>query len=230
MEMLDRYLRLVRFWLPKAEKEDITAELSETIRSQIEEREAELGRKLDEADLEAILARWGHPLRVAERYLPQRHLIGPTLFPVYVFVLELVMLVYLVPWLLVWIGLLIFDPAYRSGHAGLAVLAPLQSWWLIALHAFAITTAGFAIAERAYAKSGRLETWKPRPRPAAGDPSRIPRSESVTDLATGLVTALWWFDVPRFQIAFGTETGTVRAMLAAVCQDYCFRPTSSRRS
>lgn len=180
MEMLDRYLRVVRFWLPKPEREDIAAELSETIRSQIEEKEAELGRKLSDAEVEAVLDRWGHPLRVAERYLPPRHLIGPTLFPVYVFVLELVLLFYLVPWLLVWIGVLIFYPAYRAAHPGLAVLAPLQSWWLIALHAFAITTAGFALAERAYAKSGRLATWKARPIPP--DPNRIPRSDSVTAL------------------------------------------------
>ena len=40
MELLDRYLQAVRFWLPKAQRDDIAAELSEDIRSQIEERES----------------------------------------------------------------------------------------------------------------------------------------------------------------------------------------------
>jgi hypothetical protein len=212
VELLDRYLQVVRFWLPRPEREDIAAELSQAVRGEIEEKEAELGRKLSDAEVEAILDRWGHPLRVAERYLPPRHLIGPTLFPVYAFVLKLVLLLYLMPWLLVWVGVMTLYPAYRTAHPGLAVLAPLQSWWLIALHAFAITTAGFALAERAYAKSGRLVSWEPRPAPP--DPNRIPRSDSVIALATDLVTALWWLELPRFQIAFETEAGPVRAGLA----------------
>ena len=36
-ELLERYLQAVRFWLPKAQQEDILAELSEDLRSQIEE-------------------------------------------------------------------------------------------------------------------------------------------------------------------------------------------------
>ena len=32
MELIDRYLQAVRFWLPKAQADDIIAELSEDIR------------------------------------------------------------------------------------------------------------------------------------------------------------------------------------------------------
>jgi hypothetical protein len=53
MELVDRYLKAVRFWLPKARQENILAELSENIRAQIDEKEAELGRKRNEADTEA---------------------------------------------------------------------------------------------------------------------------------------------------------------------------------
>ncbi|PYT25011.1 MAG: hypothetical protein DMG57_26720 [Acidobacteria bacterium] len=42
MALLDRYLQAVKFWLPKAQKQDIIAELSEDIRSQIDEKEIEL--------------------------------------------------------------------------------------------------------------------------------------------------------------------------------------------
>ena len=55
MELLDRYLQAVRFWLPKAQQQDIIAELSSDLHSQIEDRETELGRPLNEAELEAIL-------------------------------------------------------------------------------------------------------------------------------------------------------------------------------
>jgi hypothetical protein len=33
MQLLERYLQAVKFWLPKEQKEDIIAELSEDIRS-----------------------------------------------------------------------------------------------------------------------------------------------------------------------------------------------------
>jgi hypothetical protein len=90
-ELLQRYLQAVRFWLPKSQQEDILAELSEDLRSQVEDKETELGRRLDETELGAILKKCGNPMRVASRYQPGQYLIGPTWFPVYRFVLKLVL-------------------------------------------------------------------------------------------------------------------------------------------
>ncbi len=94
MELLDRYLKSVRTYLPAAQKDDIIRELSENIRSQIEDKEAELGRPLKEAEIETILKAHGHPLIVAGRYRQDersfsfgRQLIGPVLFPFYAKVL-----------------------------------------------------------------------------------------------------------------------------------------------
>ena len=184
MELLDRYLQSVKWLLPKDQKEDILAELSEDIRSQIEDREAELGRRLDEGEMEAILRRWGHPMLVAQRYLPQQYLIGPVWFPVYRFVLKMVALCYLLPWLLTWAVLAILLPEHRTPHN-------LESFLLIAVFAFAAVTVGFAFAER----SRILENWSPRKLPA--DPNRISRSESIGDLVGNLVFALLLLEVLR---------------------------------
>jgi hypothetical protein len=116
MELVDRYLQAVKFWLPKTRRQDIIAELAEDIRSQIEEKEAELGRALNEDESSALLKRRGRPFSVAERYLPQRSLIGPGLFPIYALSLKIVGLAYLIPWLLVWLFLVVFVPSYRSAH------------------------------------------------------------------------------------------------------------------
>jgi hypothetical protein len=83
MELLDRYLHAVGFWLPKAQKKDIIAELSEDIRSEVEDKEAGLGRKLSDDELAAILKRRGSPFAVAQLYLPQRQPIELTLGPVW---------------------------------------------------------------------------------------------------------------------------------------------------
>src|SRR5215469_5516421 len=48
MDLLQSYLKAVRRYLPRAHRDDIVAELSEDLRSQIEEQESELGRPLRE--------------------------------------------------------------------------------------------------------------------------------------------------------------------------------------
>ena len=199
MELLDRYLQAVGFWLPRKQKKDILAELSEDLRSQIEEKEAELGRKLTECDLEALLKQRGRPVLVANHYLPQQYLIGPTLFPIYRFVLGIVALCYLVPWVLVAIGLLVFDSSYRARqiHDGwfAAVLSLWSSWWMVAFVALGVVTIVFAVLERVNAKSRFLEEWEPRKLPEVRDPNRIPRISSGIEVGLGLAFCIWWIYV-----------------------------------
>ena len=55
MELVDRYLQAVKFWLPREQQDDIARELSEDILSQIEEQERGLGRLMTPAEIEALL-------------------------------------------------------------------------------------------------------------------------------------------------------------------------------
>jgi hypothetical protein len=194
MELLDRYLQAVGFWLPKAQKQDILAELSEEIHSQIDEKEAETGHPLDDVELEAILKHCGDPLLVAEHYLPSQPFIGPVLFPIYRFVLKLVLLGYLVPWLLVWICLLIFDPAYRAAHPGLGQISNLSTLWSITVNSFFFITLGFALIERYHLKDWLMKDWSPRKLPAVRDPNRIPRANTLGDLAFGILFCILWIN------------------------------------
>jgi len=220
MDLLERYLQAVKFWLPTPQKQDIAAELSEDIRAQIEDKEAALGRPVTEAEVVAILRQIGRPVLVANRYLPQRYLIGPLWFPIYVFVLKIVAACYLVPWVLVRVGLALFDPASRAGHASAGWLGALGSAWsgfgLAAVLALGSVTVVFAALE-AQGKSGFLEHWDPAKLPAVRDPRRIPRSGSTIELAVNIVFVSWWLtamrspivlDRPDVQIAFAPVWST----------------------
>jgi hypothetical protein len=95
MNLLDRYLKSVASFLPADQRDDILRELDENLRSQMEEREADLGRPLTEPEQEAILKQHGHPLVVASGYRQDqrsvafgRRFIGPVLFPPYAKVLS----------------------------------------------------------------------------------------------------------------------------------------------
>ena len=102
MELLDRYLQAVRKYLPARRQDDIIAELRANMESQIEDKESELGRPLTQGEMEDLLRKMGSPVIVASRYQPQQYLIGPTLFPMYLYVLRIVVM-----WALI---------VYRSCH------------------------------------------------------------------------------------------------------------------
>jgi hypothetical protein len=189
MDLLDRYLQAVRFWLPRAQQQDIIAELGDDLRSQIEDKESRLGCALNDDEMVALLRQAGHPMRVAGRYQPQQSLIGPTLFPLYKFVLKMATFVYLVPWILVWIALAIFVPSLH--HEGWATLLRIP------LVVFAIITLAFALLERFQSRLSRLEKWDPRKLPAAPKrKDRVSRVASVFELAFNLLFVVGWLAVP----------------------------------
>jgi len=95
MDLVDSYVRAVAKALPEEQREDISRELSEDIRSEMEDRQRELGRDLTTAEQESLLKQRGNPLILAARYRQDqqsltigRELIGPVLFPFYVKVLS----------------------------------------------------------------------------------------------------------------------------------------------
>jgi hypothetical protein len=196
MEMIERYLQAVKFWLPKRQKNDIIAELSADIHAQVEEREAELGRKLTEAEIEAILKQRGRPIFVANRFLPQESLIGPLLFPVYRFCLKVAVLVYLIPWLWVSITILISAATFPAGQPRpqwFMTLATIAGHlWSMAFVAAGALTILFAILERVQAKSHFLDNWTPRKLPPVRNLNQIPRSGSSIELAVNLIFFAWW--------------------------------------
>lgn len=201
MELLDRYLAAVRFWLPKGQRADILAELTEDIRAQVEDRESGLGRKLTDAELTELLQKRGSPYRVAARFLPQRYLIGPAFFPVYTLILKAIGLFYLLPWFVAWLFMVAFLPAYRAAHPGWDILAPLGELGGRAVYSFTFATLGVWIAQRSAERTGIVDrwdkTWNPALLAEAKDPLRVNRGEWMGQIFGNLVFALYWVSVFR---------------------------------
>jgi hypothetical protein len=91
MDLIENYIRSVSLFLPKEQRDDIARELREDLRSQVDDRQAELGRSLSESEQVALLRQYGHPMLMASRYRRARNLIGPVIFPIYGQVLKLVL-------------------------------------------------------------------------------------------------------------------------------------------
>ena len=195
MELLEKYLQAVKFWLPSAQQNDIIAELRDDIRSEADERENAVGRRLNEGEWEMLLKQRGHPLLVAEKFLSPQSLIGPVLFPAYWFVLRLVLACYFLPWIAVWIGLVTLNPEYRARHLGSAAAG--DAYFLIAhaLGTAAIVTMVFAILDRVKDKKWLTDNWSPRKLPRVRDTHRIPRAGSAFELIANTIFGIWWLKI-----------------------------------
>lgn len=222
MELIERYLQAVGFWLPKTQKQDILAELSEDIRSQVEDKESSLGRKLNDAEVEEILKQRGSPIMVANRYLPQQSLIGPVLFPIYKLVMKMAFLFYFLPWVVIWTCLNLYFPSYHA-HA-------FDNLWNVAIDTFAFVTLGFMLVEKYSLKSGFLEKWDPRKLPPLRDPNRIKRSNSIAEVVALLIASAWWLGFmsspvivnrPELKVvlapAWNTYTWSVLVLMLLTC-------------
>lgn len=201
MELVDRYLKTVGSYLPKEQKDDILRELTENIRSEIEDMEAELGRPLDEAEQETVVKRHGNPLLVAGRYRQDqksvafgRQWIGPELFPFYVKVLSFNL--GLSSLIIVALVTGLFAAGQPMTFSGLVQAILMQS-----LIQGGIITGIFALVNAQLTK--HPERWNPRktghisaPQFAYGSTQkttdRVPRIESLAQFFT-LAAAVVWF-------------------------------------
>jgi hypothetical protein len=212
MGLLDCYVSAVKTYLPADQQDDIGKELSANIQSEMDDREAALGRPLSEAEQETILQQHGHPMVVAGRYRPNqgslvfgRQWIGPTLFPFYLRTLQVVMGISFAIYLSVLVALIIIGQQVTFGGVMNSLL--LQIFWL-----FASVTLIFAAVDHYFLPTMRWDARKP---PAMQSLTRneqqVPRSESIIQIVGIVVFLTWaWFVLNNPTPVFGKVTGTYR--------------------
>ncbi len=218
MDLLRRYLQAVGTYLPKSQQDDILKELGENLRAQMEDKEAELGRPLNEDEAAAILKKHGHPMFVAAHYRQTRHLIGSTLFPVYWFVMKIIL------------GIVGFGYSVSAlvliaqGKGILEVLGTIFSYAGAVLPTFGWVTIIFAVLDIGNNKFHLLEKatresndkFDPRTlpalRPASDSPDNkpIPRHKTAVELFFSVAFLLWWIRVsPIRKLALFMTLGPV---------------------
>jgi len=219
MEIIDRYLKTLKSGLPAEQREDIIREFSESIQSEMEEKEAELGRPLVEADVEALLRRRGNPLAVASRYRQDqrslsfgRQLIGPMLFPYYMRVLKFNLGLTSV------VILIILAALFAGGKTASFGGALGTLFWNLLLQ-FSIITGIFAAMDSHLTKNpDRWDIGMPRAPHFPGllegkeEGPRVPRMESVSQLIM-LMVGLVWLRAVRYHpfLIFGPAALFLRA-------------------
>jgi hypothetical protein len=203
-DLLDRYLYAVRRYLPAYHQDDLVAELSANLHSEMDDKQAELGRPLTEDEQVDVVRRHGHPILVAARYQPQRWLIGPEVFPFYWFTIRRVLPWVVGIWLLVTAATIIFGaqstPIAHRIDAGQIITGLFGAIFQFV----AWITVGFALLE--YFK-GHLSKEFTHPH---WDPRKLPQVDLVADqkgphhpwadAIAGAVFLAWLLAFPRFPV------------------------------
>lgn len=203
MDLIERYLTTVGWDLPRDQRADITEELRDLLQSQVEEREAALGRPLEKKEVEQLLTDFGHPLVVAGRYRKVQHLIGAKAFPFW--------------WAAVRAALAITAAYYFvmvvihvlgvGGAEGLDRVTPDLFDALV--YVFGAVTLVFVGLEQ-FGGLKYVARWRPRDLP----PPHVKRTslfERCVEIGMGMVFLLWWTGLLHFADLF---PGAARVGLA----------------
>jgi hypothetical protein len=203
MEPLERYLQAVRRYLPLKRQDDIIAELRANMESQIEDRESELGRPLTQGELEDLLRKMGPPVVVASRYQPQQHLIGPTLFPLYLYVLKIAVL-----WAFVIYSIVVSVVIPLTSPNATSIVDSLMRMPWILMNVAAWVTLVFAAVEFMSARypnscpqiAELTDKWHPHSLPPLEkEGTGKPRSyaQAVAEVIFGFLFLVWLLLIPK---------------------------------
>ncbi len=206
MELLDRYLQAVRKHLPWQRQEDILAELRANLEAQLEEKQAELGRPLTPSEAEDWIKGLGSPVQMAAPYQPQQYLIGPALYPVYLYILRLVSMWTIVVYI---VGSTIAITLSSTANGDTVAQAAMRLPFIL-IQAAAWVTAAFAAfeffavryPEKCPPIAGLYGKWSPADlppleRPAAPGQKRRSYAHAVAEVIFGFIFLAWLLVVPR---------------------------------
>lgn len=215
---LERYLETVKRHLPREGQDDILAELRANLEAQAEDHEAELGRPMTDAEVEAWLREMGSPLQMAARYKPQQYLIGPDLFPAYWYVLRLVLAWAVVIYALVSAATIAFSTTPDAAAVGVAIA---RVPWVLLITAAWVTLA-FAILERVAKRNPKLLTalntkvdewgFPMQTSPAMRD-NQTSRTKIVAEVIFRVLLVAWLLVLPQYpQLLFGPGTHMILSL------------------
>ncbi|MBI9044129.1 MAG: hypothetical protein JEZ06_06565 [Anaerolineaceae bacterium] len=96
IELIEKYIIQVGNYLPRKNREDIKNELRSSIVDAVEDQYEGEGNNDSNQMTFQVINSYGSPEKVAASYLPKRSLIGPQLFPTFLTVLKIVLVIMII--------------------------------------------------------------------------------------------------------------------------------------
>jgi len=186
--LVDRYISAVSDILPAKQRKDTVTEIRSLIQDALDDRSKTEGRPPDDEMMVAVLRQFGSPEKIVAPYLPEKYLIGPRLFPIFLMVIRIALpLIAVLALVGVWIGNI---PA--GSITAVEVLTNLVKSIGNALYAvvqaFGNIVLIFAILQWVLPEfKTKAKEWDPRSLKAISQPDKIKRGELITEIIFSMV-------------------------------------------
>jgi len=189
MQLVNNYLDNIKSHLPEELQQEVSDELEASIYGQVEDKQEELNRELEEKEVEAILLRIGHPMRVASSYLPGQEVVGKELFPAYKKALEIALTVTIL------ITILAAVPAmFNKGSIIGAVISVFSSVLNSGLYVFGLVTLIFYLMGYYGVNLNEVYAWSPKNLSSKAPKLKLDRVETGFELFFSALFLAWWND------------------------------------
>jgi hypothetical protein len=188
--LIDTYISEVGRRLPKKTHADIEAEIRSILQDMLEERSQKTGRPVDEELTLEVLKEYGSPEKVAATYLGERYLIGPRLYPIFMLVLRIVLIVAGVL-AAIGFGIVVYQTTLTPLNAFETILRATASFVTSMMIALGNIVLIFAIVEWAvFRAGGKLEIhglpkekeWDPRSLTRVSAPNQVKMGETIIEI------------------------------------------------
>lgn len=202
MKLIDRYAAEVGKRLPLKSRGDIEAELRSTLEDMLEDRSQKRNCPADDALAMELLKEYGAPEKVAATYHPTQYLIGPRMYPFFLFVLRIVLSVVSVV-LLVGLGIQLGTHALQGPELAKAIGSGLLGIVTAAIQAFGNIVLVFVILERVLPASefklGEEEKeWDPAMLLEEPEPDEVKPWEPIAAIAFAAIAMILFNLYPQY--------------------------------
>ena len=186
-ELLDRYFYAIKNELTAKDKDDIVAELQSNLMDSLEESYPQEA-VINNSDMRDILMNNGSPRQVAEQFQSPRYLIGPQIYPQYIQVLRIVLVV-LATVLVMSFIISSFIGDLSPKEWALSISEFIASLWNAVLASAAVITFVFAVIERKRGQefAEKRHEWKPEDLPEMTNPQNVRVGGHISAIIGGLI-------------------------------------------
>jgi hypothetical protein len=188
--LIDTYVSEVGRRLPKKTRADIEAEIRSILQDMREERSQKTGKPVDEEMTLEVLKAYGAPEKVAATYLGDRYLIGPRLYPIFLIVLRIVLIVIGIL-AAIGLGIALYQTTFVPMNTFMIIVKAIADFIGSAFTALGNVVIIFAIVEWALYRAGekldikglpKEKEWDPRSLTKLSPPNQIKMGETIVEI------------------------------------------------
>jgi hypothetical protein len=188
--LIDTYVNEVGRHLPNKTRKDIQAEIRSILEDMLEERSQKTGKPVDEEMTLEVLKTYGAPEKVAATYQGERYLIGPRLYPIFILVMKIVLIVAGVL-AAIGLGIALSNMVGNPHNAVETVLKTIGNFAATIMTALGNIVLIFAILEWAlFRAGGKLDVkglpaekeWDPHSLTKVSAPNQVKMGETIVEI------------------------------------------------